>query len=511
MTPERYQEIKRLLELKLSLRAIERTKGCTRRTIRGIRDGQILDPSIPKKIPGPIWVSQVDWDEVTKELKKGHPLSFIWDEVAKDKVGYIGFWKQFHKKFPQYKQASVVHRVFEPGDRCEVDYAGQKAEWIDIKTGIIHEVPVFIGALGCSQLFFATAKPNAKSPNFLECHNEMYKYFGGVPKITVPDCLKTGVIKCNIYDPDLNASYEDMSKHYETAIVPARPRRPKDKAIVEGAVKLVMRYFNWRFRKTTFTSLKEVNEALKVAVNIINQKPHSRFKVSRYQRWNDLELPALGKLPSQPYEYSQWKICKLHPDSHLSVENNFYSAPHIYRGLSLKVKITVNKIEIFKELNRVALHKKYNGNNGKRITELSHLPDNAKAYHEATPQNLLSQSKFLSIDLYNFVDELFKESSIAHLRRVQGLIAASRKEINVTGHELAKECIKKSIESMKRFNKNRVPYFKDQLKNNRNIIPTQYNSIKRKGGNPMLRHTTPSKLKLITNPPKGERENVSTN
>ncbi len=511
MTTERYQEIKRLLGLGLSLREIERAKGCTRRTIRGIRDGSISDPAIPKILPGPVWASQVDWKEVSKELANGHPLKFVWEEVAEGKVGYIGFWKQFQKRFPQYKQASVVHRIFEPGERCEVDYAGQKIEWIDIKSGAVHEVPVFIGALGCSQLFFASAKPNAKSPNFLESHNEMYRYFGGVPKITVPDCLKTGVIKCNIYDPDLNPSYEDMSKHFGTAIVPARPRRPKDKAIVEGAVKLVMRYFNWRFRKYTFTSLKEINEALKAVVDTINSKPHSRFKVSRRKRWEEIELPALSRLPSESYEYSQWKSCKLHPDAHLAVENNLYSAPHIYRGLTLKVKITSKYIEIFKDLNRVARHGRYNGNNGKRITEQSHLPGNARAYHEATPQNLLSQAKFLSIDLYTLLDELFKESAVAHLRRSQGLIAAARKEINFIGHDAARTSIKKSIEAMRRYNKIRVPYFNEQIKRNRVIAAIQPTPIKRKKDNPMLRHTGSRQLKLVTTPLKGERENVCTN
>jgi len=444
MTPERYQQIKRLLKLGLSLREIERAKNCTRRTIRGIRDGTIPDPAIPKVLPGPVWASQVNWKEVSDELADGHPLKFIWEEVAEDKVGYIGFWKQFQKKFPQYKQASSVHRIFEAGERCEVDYAGQKVEWVDIKSGVVHEVPVFIGALGCSQLLFATAKPNAKSPNFLECHNEMYRYFGGVPKVTVPDCLKTGVIKCNLYDPDLNPSYEEMSKHFGTAIVPARPRRPKDKAIVEGAVKLVMRYFNWRFRKQTFTSLKEINEALREAVDTINHRPHSRFKVSRRQRWEEVERPALSELPSQPYEYSQWKTCKLHPDSHLAVENNLYSAPYIYRGLALKVKITAKYVEVFKDLKRVARHRRYNGNNGRRVTENSHLPDNARAYHEATPQSLLSQAKFLSVDLYDLLNELFKESAMAHLRRSQGLISAARKEINSIGHDAARVNIKKS-------------------------------------------------------------------
>lgn len=511
MTPERYEGIKELLDLGVSVREIERTKECTRRTVRGIRDGLIPHPSTPKTIAGPVWASQVDWDEVFKELLEGHPLKFIWADVAENMIGYKGFWKQFHKRFPQYKQASVVHRIFEPGERCEVDYAGQKLEWIDIKTGAVHEVPVFIGALGFSQLFFATAKANAKSPNFLECHNEMYKAFGGVPKVTVPDCLKTGVIKCNLYDPDLNPSYADMARHFGTAIVPARPRRPKDKAIVEGAVKLIMRYFNWKYRRHTFTSLKEINEALREVAAIINKKLHSRFKVSRLERWDQTEKKALLNLPSQPYEYSEWKTVKLHPDSHVQVENNYYSAPHIYRGLSLKAKLTSKHIEIFKDLSRVAIHRRYHGNKGKRVSELHHLPPNAQAYHEATPQNLLSQSKFLSVELYNLIDELFEKDTVGEIRRVQGLIATARREVNLIGGEKAKVNIKSAIKTMRLFNKIRVPYFKEQLGKSRVMAIPQSTPIQRLNGNPMLRHTGKPDLKLLTIEPKGGNENVNPN
>lgn len=510
MTPERYEEIQRLLELQVSIHEIKRKMKCTRRTVRDIRDGILLHPSQKKPIPGAVWASQVDWQEVLDEIIEGHPIKFVWSEVAEDKVGYKAFWKEFHKQFPQYKQATVVHRVFEPGDRCEVDYAGQKVEWVDIKTGQIHEVPVFVGALGFSQLFFAIAKPNAQSPNFLDCHNKMYRYFGGVPKITVPDCLKTGVKKCHLYDPDLNPSYADMAQHYGTAIVPARPRRPKDKAIVEGAVKIIMRYFRWKYRKHTFTSIAEINEALLAVVDTINKKPHSRFTVSRFDRWEKTEKAALKPLPTESYEYAEWKKATLHADSYVHVENNYYSAPHIYRGLSLKVKLSSRYIEIFRDLERVAIHNRYYGNNARRITQDDHLPPNARAYHEATPQNLLSQSKFLSVELYNFIDELFIDNTLGNLRRAQGLIREARKEINLIGHEKGRGNIKQSLQAMRLFNKIKVPYFKEQLKKHRlesSVI--QPTAIKRKSGNPMLRHLGAPDLKLVTPKENGDK-NVCT-
>jgi len=333
----------------------------------------------------------------------------------------------------------------------------------------------------------------------------MYEFFDGVPKVTVPDCLKTGVIKSHLYDPDLNPSYADMAIHYNTAIVPARTRKPKDKAIVEGAVKLVMRYFRWKYRRHTFTSIKEINEALLAVVEAINNKVHTRFKVSRLDRWQELERPALQSLPSTSYEYTETKTATVHPDSHLSVCGNYYSAPHAYRGLKLKVKLTLKQVKVFKDLECVAVHRRHADKKGNFITNTLHLPPNARAYHEATPQSLLSQARFLSPDLYNLVDDMFKENALGEIRRVQGLIRETRKEINLIGHQDAKPVIKKAVETMQRYNKVRVPYFKDLLLRFRKegLSRNPPETIQRKPGNPLLRHTG-APLELLTHPTKGE-------
>lgn len=494
MSVERYQEIKRLLELKIPINQIIRTMKCTKRTVRQIRDGLTPEPGRPKPIEGPLWAEQINWDEVKGELSAGHPLKLIWEEKAEDKVTYVNFWKQFNRRFPFYKQDAVVHRVFEPGDRCEVDYGGEGIEWIDLKTGEIHEAPVFLGALGFCQRLFAHAREDTKSRNFLECHNKMYAEFGGVPKITVPDCLKQGVTKCHLYDPDINTAYADLARHYNTAIVPARASHPKDKSIVEGLVKILMRYFKWRYRRQTFTSIEQINQALKEVVDRINRRPHTRFRVSRYELWEKTEKDKLGLLPTTAYEHVEWKVVKLHPDAHVCVEGTYYSAPHMYRGQKLKVKLSQNHIEIFHGLERIAIHKRSRQARGKYITALDHLPQNAKAYLETTPQKLLSSAKYLSPALHALLDELFTENALAHLRRSQGLIREARKEIVALGPERGKSVIKKALDVMKSYNRIRVPYFRALLNQSRIEMHTQNKNdgIKRKPNNPMLRYTQPS-------------------
>ena len=374
-----------------------------------------------------------------------------------------------------------------------MDYAGDMIEWLDLRTGEIREAPVFVGVLGFSQLLFAWASDDMKSRNWLSAHRRMYEAFQGVPHVTVPDCLKQGVTKCHLYDPDLNPSYSELAAHYQTAVVPARPMHPKDKAIVEGAVKILMRYFKWLYRRHTFVSLAEINRALSEVVARINRKPHTRFRISRLERWEKAERAVLKPLPAAGFEAQEWKSVKLHADSYISVESAYYTAPHIHRGKTLRVKMTETHVEIFLNADRLAIHPRDRHRCGNRVTNPDHLPPNAKAYHEATPQNLLSQSRFIHADLHALVDELFNQDTIGNIRRVQGFIRTCVNEINDTSPALAHPRIKTAVEAMRRFNKFRVAYFQEVLKNLRKkAAQPEGREITRLPNNPMLRYQVPS-------------------
>lgn len=493
ITVVRFEEIQRLLAQKRGVREIARTLKCSRDTVRGVRDGELGRPDRPRAIDDPLWMGQVDWIAVISDLSLGHPLKFIWEEKAQSITTYPNFWKQFYRKYPQYREASITLREFAPGERVEVDYAGDKIEWIDLKTGEIRGAVVFVAGLGFSQLLFAWASDDMKSKNWLAAHRRMYEAYGGVPHVTVPDCLKQGVLKCHIYDPDLNPSYAELAAHYKTAIVPARPMHPKDKAIVEGLVKILMRYFRWLNRKRTFTSLAEINRALADAVSRINRKPHTRFRVSRLERFEKMEKPALKALSMDSFEALEWKKAKLHADCTVAVESAFYSAPHIHRGKELRVKITENHVEIFLNAERLAVHPRDRHRMGHRVINPDHLPPNSKAYHEATPQNLLSQARFLNAELHSLVVEMFNDDALGNIRRVQGLLRNTVKEINQTDCEAATPRIEAAIKTMRRFGKIRVGYFQELLAHERKqaIRPEQARAreITRLPGNPMIRYS----------------------
>jgi hypothetical protein len=329
-----------------------------------------------------------------------------------------------------------------------------------------------------------------KSRNWLGSHRRMFSYYGGVAHVTVPDCLKQGVLKCHLYDPDLNPGYAELAARFATSVVPARAKKPRDKAVVEGLVKILMRYVRFRYRRHRFTSLYEINRALAECIERINDRRHTRFGVSRRERFETVEKAALKPLPSGEVDCGEWKEAKLHADCYVSVEGDYYSAPHIHRHKKLRIKLTENQVEIFLALERLALHPRSRHRNGKRIKIDAHFPAASQAYYEATPQKLLSQSRFIHPELNRLFVELFNADVFGNLRRCQGFVRRCTKEINQSGHELANVRIAAAIESMRRYNKYRVPYFDALLTQARKqaLQPQAGREIVRRPGNPMLRY-----------------------
>jgi len=491
LTVDRYKEIERLLAAGRGIREITRALKCSRRLVRQIRDGEQRSPEQPKNVVDPLWMAQVDWPGVIHDLGLGHPLKFLWEEKAQSLTTYSNFWKQFYRKFPQYRDAAVTARDFEPGERVEVDYAGDSIEWIDLSTGEIRRASVFVSGLGFSQLLFAWAAEDTRSRNWLTAHRRMFEYYGGVAHVIVPDCLKQGVLKCHLYDPDLNPGYAELAAHYHAAVVPARAGHAKDKAVVEGLVKILMRYVRFRHRHQRFTSLSQINIALRECIDRINGRPHSRFGVSRRERFESVEKSALKPLPSVQFDVGEWRQAKLHPDCYIQLESVYYSAPHIHRGKTLRVKVTEHHVEIFLELERLAVHPRCRHRDGRRIKIDAHFPPASQAYYEATPQKLLSQSRFIHPELHQLVVDLFNADVYGNIRRVQGLVRSAAKELQTNGRERASAHMEAAIAQMRHFDKVRVPYFQALLAQARHRKPTDKDpsrQIVRMPGNPLLRY-----------------------
>jgi hypothetical protein len=262
-----------------------------------------------------------------------------------------------------------------------------------------------------------------------------------------------------------------------------------DKALVENGVKLLMRYQRFRYRRTRLTSLAQVNQALEECAVRINDRCHTRFGVSRRERFEAMEKAALKPLPQLEFDGGEWKEATLHPDCYVSVDSAYYSAPHIHRHKKLRIKITENQVEIFLNLERLAIHPRSRHKEGRRIKIEEHFPPNSVAYYETTPQKLLSQSRFIHPDLNALFVELFNADVYGHLRRAQGFVRTCTLEINTAGHEAASVRIAAAIATMRRYNRYRVPYFQDLLAQARKQTSTPPDrEIVRRPGNPMLRY-----------------------
>ena len=244
MDSNRYLKIKSMLEAGVSVRQISQILSCCDKTVKKVREGEIINPSTRssvREVPG--WSQAICWDEVLLDVGKRHLLSDLWAEKCLEQISYSQFTREFHLRFPLHGKKIITHREFNPGDRVEVDYAGFCPEWIDPQTLVTHKVNIFVGSLCFSQRIFATTSPTQSSEDFLYAHVEMFEYFGGVPRAIVPDNLKAGVNKPHLYDPEINSSYQELAEHYNTVILPARVRKPQDKSFGEIGVKLVTRFF----------------------------------------------------------------------------------------------------------------------------------------------------------------------------------------------------------------------------------------------------------------------------
>jgi transposase len=207
--------------------------------------------------------------------------------------------------------------------------------------------------------------------------------------LIVPDNLKSGVTKACRYDPTLNRTYAEMIEHYDTAALPARPRKPRDKAKVEVGVQIVERWVLARLRKHTFFTLADLNAAIRPLIEQLNHKPFKKLPGSRRSQFEAIERAALKPLPLQAYQFAEWKKARVHIDYHVEVGGHYYSVPHSLIKRELDVRITLTAIECFLNNQRVAVHPRAERKGG-HSTIAEHMPKSHRAHLEWTPGRFLN-------------------------------------------------------------------------------------------------------------------------
>jgi len=270
------------------------------------------------------------------------------------------------------------------GEKVFVDYAGQTASVVDPNTGEVRQAQIFVGVLGASSYTYAEAHWSQDLPNWISAHVRMFAFFGGVPEIVVPDNLKAGVKHPCRYEPDLNPTYQDLAQHYGTAVVPARIRKPKDKAKAEVGVQVVERWILARLRNRTFFSLADLNQAIHELLDELDAKLMKHLGRSRRELFETLDQPALKPLPELPYEFATWKKARVNIDYHIEFEKHYYSVPYTLIHEEVYVRATERTIEIFFKNRRIASHRRTNAR-GRHTTISEHMPPSHQKYQEWSP------------------------------------------------------------------------------------------------------------------------------
>jgi transposase len=309
-------------------------------------------PSSKKKRPMPEWV------KIHRELGRKHvTLDLLWNEYkVREPEGYGYSWFCEHYERWAASLPVTLRQTLTPGEKLFVDYSGTKFGIVNPDTGEIREAELFVAALGVSGCIFAELTWTQQLPDWIASHVRAFAFYGGVVEIVVPDNLKSAVHKPDFYDPALNRTYGDMASHYGVAIIPARPRKPRDKPKAELSVLLAQRWILARLRHQRFFSLKEANRAIAALLVEANNKKFKKLTGSRRSVFEELDRPALRPLPERPYQFAQWKGARIGIDYHAELAGHYYSVPYRYAREQVDVRYTQNTVEIFHRGQRIAAH-----------------------------------------------------------------------------------------------------------------------------------------------------------
>jgi transposase len=300
-----------------------------------------------------------DWASIHEELR-GHKhvtLQLLWHEYKQAHPdGYQ--YSRFCELYAGWKKKLdvVLRQDYRGGEKLFVDHAGATVPIRDPRTGQVRPAYLFVATLGASNYTYAEATERRDLESWIGSHSRALAFLGGVPQVVVPDNWKTGVRNACFYEPDLNPTYREWAEHYQTAVIPARVRKPRDKAKVENAVLVVERWIVAALRKRTFFSIAELNAAIRPLLEVLNHRRFHRLDSTRARLFEAIDRPALKPLPEEPYELATWKKVRVHPDYHVEIEHHYYSVPFHYVHEQLEARISEKTIEIFRCGRRIALH-----------------------------------------------------------------------------------------------------------------------------------------------------------
>jgi transposase len=351
-----------------------------RRLLGGSADP--VEPGVQRPTP--------DWKQVHAELRRPNvTLQLLWQEYHQAQPeGYS--YSRFCELYRAWANTlePTLRQVHVPGEKLFVDWAGQTVPIHDPNQGTVSDASLFVAVLGASNKTYVEAFPNQQLPSWIAAHVHAYAFYGGVPRLTVPDNTKTGVIRASRYEPVLHRTYQEMAQHYGTAILPTRAARPRDKAKAEVAVQIAQRQILAALRDQRFFSLAELNQAIRPRLAQINARPFQKLEGSRDSWFQRLDRPALLPLPTTSFVLATWSEAKVNIDYHVVVDRHYYSVPYQLIHKALQVRLTDQSVELFHHGKRVAAHVR-SFRPGHFTTLEAHRPKAHRRYLKWTPGRMI--------------------------------------------------------------------------------------------------------------------------
>ncbi|MDZ4184162.1 MAG: IS21 family transposase [Desulfuromonadales bacterium] len=353
-----------------------------------------------------------DWAAINRELsKKGVTLKLLWREYHEDQPGGYRY-SQFCEHYRRWVKGLEVclRQTYRAGERMFVDYAGLTMALYDPHTGAAQEVQIFVAALGASHYLYAEATRTQRLPDWIEAHIHAFEFFGGVTELITSDNLRSGIHRACRYDPVVNPTYQDMSAHYRTAILPSRPRRPRDNAKAESGVQIAEREIIAPLRHRKFYCLSDLNRAIREQLDVINHRRFQKLDVSRFELYRDVDLPVLKPLPPTRYEYAEFLKARVNIDYHIEVRGHYYSVPYELRGEQLDVRLSARMVEALHRGRRVAAHPR-DERKGRHSTDPAHMPKAHREYLAWNPSRIINWAGKIGQHCAQAVDRILASRS----------------------------------------------------------------------------------------------------
>lgn len=468
---EKAKEILRLHQVMgLSQREIAESIGCSLGTVSNVLQkareagiefpnqlsskelGSLLYP--PTKATDGAKTPEPDLAYIHKEMqRKGVTLYLLWEEYKTEHPDGL-MYTQFCERYRSFRKQNDVYmrRIYKAGERVMVDWAGLTMSYSDLN-GNSHEVYIFVADLPASSYLYVEPFRDVKMGSWIDGHVHAFEYYGGVTPIIVPDNCKTAVTTPGLYDPKLNKTYHEMASFYGSAIIPARSRKPQDKAPVETGVQIAERRIIAKLRNQQYLSFEELREAVFSELEVVNTAPFQKLPSNRRDTFLEMEKKTLQSLPSGRFEYAEWSTMKVAFDYHVQYKEHYYSVPYTYAGKQIEIRSTASSIEIFFEHERIAVHPRSYDKTLRYITNPDHMPEKHRAVADWSKERFESWAEKIGPETASFIRYVMEQRDHPEqaFRTCAGILRLGDTLLPAKMEEVCHEAEKRHVYSFKYF------------------------------------------------------------